>query len=79
MESVVGTLGYMAPEICESKQYSFGVDIWSLGCLLYKMATLRSPFEGGNPLLVAQTIVKGMYEPIEVGLSRVGMSTFFEK
>lgn len=33
----VGTVGYMAPEIVKNEKYSYGVDFWSLGCLIYEM------------------------------------------
>ena len=31
---------YTAPEIRESKTYDFECDIWSIGCIIYEMATL---------------------------------------
>ncbi|KAI6176929.1 G protein-coupled receptor kinase [Aphelenchoides bicaudatus] len=33
----VGTVGYMAPEIVKNERYSYGVDFWSLGVLIYEM------------------------------------------
>ncbi|CAF1143443.1 unnamed protein product, partial [Didymodactylos carnosus] len=35
--SICGTPGYMAPEILDSKGYSFPVDFWSLGIILLQM------------------------------------------
>ena len=63
MESVVGTVLYQCPEIVQHESYSDKADIWSLGCILYQMASLKPPFEGGNPLVVANKIVEGSYTP----------------
>ena len=43
--TVVGTPYYLSPELCEEKPYNNKSDIWSLGCVLYEMCTLRHPFE----------------------------------
>ncbi len=43
-----GTVEYMAPEIFGSENYDFGVDIWSLGILLYEMVIGHSPFKAKN-------------------------------
>ena len=40
-----GTPYYMSPEICDNKPYNDRSDVWSMGCLLYEMATLRCPFD----------------------------------
>ena len=44
MDTVCGTYEYMAPEIIQEKPYSLGVDIWSLGILLYELLHGYSPF-----------------------------------
>ncbi|VDD96224.1 unnamed protein product [Enterobius vermicularis] len=40
----VGTVGYMAPEIVKNEKYSYGVDWWGLGCLIYEMIEGKAPF-----------------------------------
>ena len=49
MRSKVGTPYYVAPEIVRGDAYGLKSDVWSLGCLLYELATLRSPFEMTGP------------------------------
>ena len=64
MESVVGTVLYQCPELIQHESYGEKADIWSLGCVLYQMAMLKPPFEGGNPLAVARKIVEGTFPPL---------------
>ncbi|XP_035770510.1 serine/threonine-protein kinase Nek5-like isoform X2 [Neolamprologus brichardi] len=39
----VGTPYYLSPEICENRPYNNKTDIWSLGCVLYELCTLKHP------------------------------------
>jgi NIMA (never in mitosis gene a)-related kinase len=41
----VGSPLYMSPELCTGEEYSFSTDIWSLGCIIYEVMLLRSPWE----------------------------------
>ena len=54
----VGTLLYMAPEILNGQSYNHRADIWSLGCVLYELCTLKRPFQ------VLLAIASGQYEPL---------------
>ena len=40
-----GTPNYIAPEMLRGEDYSFSVDWWALGVLMYEMMAGRSPFE----------------------------------
>ena len=46
-----GTKGYMAPEILARKPYSFPVDIWSFGVMLYGLISEKLPFHVPNDAL----------------------------
>ncbi|XP_067316168.1 protein kinase C, delta a [Pseudorasbora parva] len=43
-----GTPDYIAPEILLGQQYSFSVDWWSFGVLVYEMLIGQSPFHGDD-------------------------------
>lgn len=64
--SKVGTPLYMSPEVLRGDGYDWKSDVWSLGCILYELAMLRSPFkaDGLNLYGLFQKITKGDYEPI---------------
>ena len=44
--SQVGTPLYMSPETLKGQGHELVSDIWSLGCVLYELAMLTSPFAG---------------------------------
>jgi len=42
--STVGTPHFMSPEMLRGAEYGFAADVWSLGCVMYELTTLRRPF-----------------------------------
>lgn len=47
-EVACGTPLYMAPERISNHRYDERSDVWSLGCVLYELASLSHPFEAEN-------------------------------
>jgi serine/threonine protein kinase len=59
-----GTPYYASPEVWKEKPYGFKSDIWSLGCVLYEMASLKPPFKAKNMNELYKKVAKGLYSPI---------------
>jgi serine/threonine protein kinase/Flp pilus assembly protein TadD len=61
---VLGTSQYMSPEQARGKPVDVRTDIWSLGVVLYEMATGRPPFSGETKTDVIVAIAKNDPSPI---------------
>ena len=53
---VLGSVGYMSPEQSQGHSVDFRSDLFSLGCVLYRMATGRLPFQGRDSIAVLRSI-----------------------
>ena len=56
--TVAGTLYYMSPEQVQGLPVDHRSDIFSMGVLLYEMATGRRPFGGANPAAVIASVMR---------------------
>ena len=59
-----GTPYYASPEVWKDKPYDNKSDVWSLGCVLYEMITLRPPFRAQNMEGLFNKVCKGQYSRI---------------
>ena len=59
-----GTPYYASPEVWKDLPYDNKSDIWSLGCVLYEMITLKPPFRAENMEGLYNKVIKGNYQKI---------------
>ena len=55
---IVGTVAYMSPEQAEGRAFDARSDIFSLGVMLFEMATGRRPFVGDSSISVITSILR---------------------
>jgi serine/threonine protein kinase/tetratricopeptide (TPR) repeat protein len=61
---IVGTVAYMSPEQAEGKPIDQRTDIFSLGVMLYELATGERPFQGDTSISVLSSIIKDSAQPV---------------
>ena len=64
-----GTPYYASPEVWKDQPYENKSDIWSLGCVLYEMATLKTPFRATDMKGLYEKVLKGQYTKLHTGFS----------
>ncbi len=65
--AMIGTPAFMSPEQAQSEAVDFHSDLFSLGCVLYRMTTGMQPFQGKNVVsLLAAVTNKDPQPPCEI-------------
>lgn len=64
-----GTPYYASPQVWNQKTYSTKCDIWSLGCVLYELATFKPPFTSTDMKSLKRQILSGVYKRIPIPYS----------
>ncbi|MFI9828298.1 Stk1 family PASTA domain-containing Ser/Thr kinase [Streptomyces sp. NPDC051913] len=64
--AVIGTAQYLSPEQAKGEQVDQRSDLYSTGCLLYELLTVRPPFVGDSPVAVAYQHVREEAQPPSV-------------
>ena len=47
--SMVGTFNYLTPEVITTGKHTPGIDVWALGCIMFKMLIGKAAFPGTLP------------------------------
>ncbi|MCX4747692.1 Stk1 family PASTA domain-containing Ser/Thr kinase [Kitasatospora sp. NBC_01287] len=61
--AVIGTAQYLSPEQAKGETVDARSDLYSTGCLLYELLTVRPPFIGDSPVAVAYQHVREEAQP----------------
>jgi eukaryotic-like serine/threonine-protein kinase len=69
--TVLGTVGYMAPEQARGEAADERSDIFALGCILYEMLSGRRAFSGGTPAETLAAILRDEPADLEDSSGRV--------
>ena len=64
LRTQTGTPYYASPEVWRDEPYSYKSDLWSIGCVIYELCSLRPPFKGKNLDELYENVCKGNIERI---------------
>ena len=59
----------MPPELFRGEQYDAKADVWSLGCILYELATRRRAFQSPNLNSLSVKVMRGEHGPLPPSVS----------
>ena len=60
-----GTPYYASPEVWRDEPYSYKSDLWSIGCVIYEMCSLRPPFNGKDMNDLFEKVCSGKLKRID--------------
>lgn len=60
-DEIVGTAGYVSPEMIKNQSCSYSADLWALGVMIFQMITGEIPFKGKTPEDINKAITAGKY------------------
>ena len=72
--TILGTVGYMSPEQARGEPVDFRSDQFSLGSMLYEMASGKRAFEGPSSAQTLAAIIEAEPEPLAASAPRVPAS-----
>ena len=75
--TILGTVMYMSPEQLEGTAVDHRTDIFSLGCVLYEMATGQRPFDGGSRAAINAAILSS--DPVPPRLLQPSLPTALDR
>ena len=71
---ILGTPSYMSPEQAEGKEADGRTDVFSLGIILYELATGVRPFKGDTPMSTLTSVLRD--EPVPMTELKPGMPRY---
>jgi serine/threonine protein kinase len=60
-KTIAGTPNYISPEMLEFKGYSYPTDVWSLGCVFFRLLHSRTPFFARDQKEIFERIKTGKF------------------
>jgi NIMA (never in mitosis gene a)-related kinase len=61
----MGLLTYKSSQFIHREKYTDKTDLWSFGCILYEMLTLRRAYEGETVRDMMDAVIRNEIEPLD--------------